>query len=60
MLSLLASGQADVVKGQIAGSIIGNSLLGLGLAIALEVSAERNSSSARCERANCRAFSCCR
>jgi Ca2+:H+ antiporter len=33
MLSLLASGQADVVKGQITGSIISNSLLGLGLAI---------------------------
>jgi Ca2+:H+ antiporter len=33
MLSILASGQAGVVKGQITGSIISNSLLGLGLAI---------------------------
>lgn len=32
-LFVLAAGQADVVKGQITGSIIGNSLLGLGLAI---------------------------
>lgn len=30
---LLASGQADVVKAQITGAIIGNSLLGLGLSI---------------------------
>ncbi len=33
MLFVLAAGHADVVKGQITGSIIGNSLLGLGLAI---------------------------
>ena len=33
MLFILASGHTDVVKGQITGSIIGNSLLGLGLAI---------------------------
>ncbi len=33
MLFVLASGHSDVVKGQITGSIIGNSLLGLGLAI---------------------------
>jgi Ca2+:H+ antiporter len=32
-LFVLAAGQADVVKGQITGSIIGNSLLGLGLAV---------------------------
>ena len=32
-LFVLASGHASVVKGQITGSIIGNSLLGLGLAI---------------------------
>ena len=32
-LFVLSAGQADVVKGQITGSIIGNSLLGLGLAI---------------------------
>ena len=32
-LFVLAAGQASVVKGQITGSIIGNSLLGLGLAI---------------------------
>ena len=33
MLFILTSGHTDVVKGQITGSIIGNSLLGLGLAI---------------------------
>jgi Ca2+:H+ antiporter len=33
MWSVLAAGHPDVVKGQITGSIIGNSLLGLGLAI---------------------------
>ena len=33
MLSVLAAGHPNVVKGQIVGSIIGNSLLGLGLAI---------------------------
>ena len=33
MLSVLAAGHPDIVKGQITGSIIGNSLLGLGLAI---------------------------
>jgi Ca2+:H+ antiporter len=32
-LFVIAAGGADVVKGQIAGSIVGNSLLGLGLAI---------------------------
>ena len=32
-LFVLASGEAGVVKGQITGSIVGNSLLGLGLAI---------------------------
>jgi Ca2+:H+ antiporter len=32
-LFVLASGQAEVVKGQITGAIIGNGLLGLGLAI---------------------------
>src|SRR5262249_27071844 len=32
-LFILAEGRADVVKGQITGSIVGNSLLGLGLAI---------------------------
>ena len=32
-LFVLAAGHADVVKGQITGSMIGNSLLGLGLAI---------------------------
>lgn len=32
-LFVLSAGQADVVKGQITGSIIGNSLLGLGLAV---------------------------
>ncbi len=32
-LFVLSAGHADVVKGQITGSIIGNSLLGLGLAI---------------------------
>src|SRR4051795_4271103 len=32
-LFLLAAGKADIVKGQITGSIIGNALLGLGLAI---------------------------
>jgi Ca2+:H+ antiporter len=32
-LFVLAAGHSDVVKGQITGSIIGNSLLGLGLAI---------------------------
>jgi Ca2+:H+ antiporter len=32
-LFVLASGEAGVVKGQITGSIIGNSLLGLGLAV---------------------------
>ncbi len=32
-LFVLAAGNADVVKGQITGSMIGNSLLGLGLAI---------------------------
>ena len=34
-LFVLMAGKADVVKGQITGSIIGNSLLGLGLAIIL-------------------------
>ncbi|MEO8484394.1 MAG: calcium/proton exchanger [Acidobacteriota bacterium] len=33
MLFILTSGHTDVVKGQITGSIIGNSLLGLGLAV---------------------------
>jgi Ca2+:H+ antiporter len=33
MLFVLASGHTDVVKGQITGSIISNSLLGLGLAV---------------------------
>lgn len=33
MLFVLAAGHGDVVKGQITGSIIGNGLLGLGLAI---------------------------
>ena len=32
-LFVLVSGKADVVKGQITGSVIGNSLLGLGLAV---------------------------
>lgn len=32
-LFVLSAGQADVVKGQITGSIIGNGLLGLGLAV---------------------------
>jgi Ca2+:H+ antiporter len=34
-LFVLSAGQAEVVKGQITGSIIGNSLLGLGLAVLL-------------------------
>lgn len=34
-LFVLSTGQAEVVKGQITGSIIGNSLLGLGLAVLL-------------------------